>query len=314
MRYLIKGAEFPQLNERALSRGAAMKNIELSLAIIWRSKAVNSSRIATSAEIFEGNKLKIMVMIQEIFDVYVRRPLYSQAIKMLSWYNKILRMYNRRLPVGVFTESDFSGVWSCFQSGTAIFCVIYHFFGPAMIGEGVGVVRVDPMRIVNKPTNVVEFRSNVIYSFQLLKALGIEVCWDPMDWVTFPDVDFTMIQLQYIYNALKGRNCVLPPATGNQAGVTSAANGEPLVVGVVFSDTITVSIPNLSSSAPAQPQRRSVGMVGIGDDSIKLLTIDTSGHTGRFANAMCPYGLLSSNMKIAQAPVAVKVPPYSHKF
>ena len=121
----------------------------------------------------------------------------------------------------MFTESDFSGVWGVFQSGTALFCIIYHLFGPNMIGEGKNVIKIDPMRVVNKPTNIIEYRSNVVYVFALLKALNIEVFWDPMDWITYPDVDYIMIQLQYIYDALKNRHCVLPPAMGTQAGVTS---------------------------------------------------------------------------------------------
>lgn len=316
IKYVIPSAEFPLLTERALSRGAAIKNIELSLAIIWRSKSVNSSRIATAAEMFEGNKLKIMVMLEEVFDVYVRRALYKKSVKMLKWYHTILKQYNRRIPVGVFTESDFSAVWNVFQSGTALFLIIYHLFGPNMIGDGQNVTKVDPMRVVNKPANIIEYRSNICYVFSLLRALNIEICWDPMDFITFPDPDFTMIQLEYIYEALKERHCVLPPAMGSQAGVTSGANGDPLVVGIVFSDTITVSIPvhapvsatGMKKGAQAAPvvKKRSVGMVGIGEESIALLAIDSSGRLDRFNSTVCPFGLLSMNMKVAMAPITLQ--------
>lgn len=308
IRYLIPGSDFTSINERALSRGAAIKNIELSLQIIWRSKSVNSSRVASSAEIFEGNKLKIMIMLQEIFDVYVRKPLFGQAIKMLKWFNVILKQYNRRLPISVFTESDFSDVWKTFQSGTALFCLIYHLFGPTMIGEGHNVVRIDPMRVVNRPTNIIEYKSNVVYAFSLLKALNIEICWEPIDWITYPDVDFMMIQLQYIYDVIKNKHCVLPPAMGNVAGVASSVSGEPLVVGVIFSDTITVSIPTVTVGKPIgeTKKRRAVGMVGSSEDNVTLLPIDSTGKTGRFAVSMCPFGLLSGNMRVVEAPITMK--------
>jgi len=305
IRHLIPTADFPLLNERALARGAAIKNIELSLTIIWKSKAVNASRIATSAEVFEGNKLKIIVMLQEIFDVYVRRALFKSSVKILKWFNTILKQYNRKMPLAVFTEADFSGVWQTFQSGTAIFCVIYHLFGPTMIGEGQGVIKIDPMRVINKPTNIVEFRSNILYVFSVLRALKIEICWDPIDWITFPDVDFAMIQLQYIYDVLKSKHCVLPPAMASQAGVTSGSNGEPLVVGLVFSDTITVSIP-VPAGGKSTLKKRSVGMIGIGEDTVALLPIDSSGSSGRFCSSVCPFGLLSSNMKVVQAPMTIQ--------
>jgi hypothetical protein len=316
IKYVIPSAEFPLLTERALSRGAALKNIELSLAVIWRSKSVNSSRIATAAEMFEGNKLKIIVMLEEVFDVYVRRPLYKKSVKMLKWYHTILKQYNRRIPVGVFTESDFSAVWNVFQSGTALFLIVYHLFGPNMIGDGQNIIKVDPMRVVNKPTNIIEYRSNMCYVFSLLRALNIEVCWDPIDFITFPDPDFTMIQLEYIYEALKEKHCILPPAMGSQAGVTSGANGDPLVVGIVFSDTITVSIPvhtpvlatgaNKGAQAAPVVKKRSVGMVGIGEESITLLPIDSSGRSDRFNSTVCPFGLLSMNMKVAMAPITLQ--------
>jgi len=90
-----------------------------------------------------------------------------------------------------------------------------------MIGEGENVIKIDPMRVINIPVNALEFRSNVMYSLSLLKALNIDVIWDPMDWITFPDVDFILVQLQLIYDVIKNRHCVLPPAMANQAGVTS---------------------------------------------------------------------------------------------
>ena len=116
-----------------------------------------------------------------------------------------------------------------------------------MIGEGANVINIDPMRIISKPTNAIEVRSNIIYVFTLLRTLKIEVVWDVMDWITYPDTDFVLLQLFYIYDALKARHCSLAPAMGNTAGVTSGPNGEPLVVGMIFCDTMTVTVSTTGS-------------------------------------------------------------------
>ena len=83
------------------------------------------------------------------------------------------------------------------QSGTALFNVLYHLYGPTVIGSGTSVVKIDPMRISSKPNNVMELRSNVIYVFTMLKALNIEIFWDVMDWITFPDT--VCSNLKFIY-------------------------------------------------------------------------------------------------------------------
>jgi Calponin homology (CH) domain len=303
---LIPESTFPLLNARPLARGAAIKNLELSLAIIWRSKSVNNTRIANSNEIFEGNKLKIMVMLNELFETYVRPSVYSSSVKMLKWFHSILKQYGITIPVGVFTEQDFSSVWNTFQSGTALFCVIYHLSGPTMIGEGAETIRIDPMRVVNKPKNVIEFKSNVNYVFGLVRALKVDLIFTPNDWISFPDVDFVMVQLLLIWNVIKNKQCVLPPAMLNNAGVTSGSNGEPQVVGVVFSDSITLSIPVLTAAGTVTSSKRYVGMVGSAENSVALLPIDSSGRVGRFSSTVVPFGLLSTNMKIVHAPISIK--------
>ena len=135
-RLLVPGSDFTNLTERPLSRNAAVQNLELSLAVIFRSKGVNFSHIPTAGEIFEGNKTKIVVMLQEIFDVYVRPQLFASGVKIMKWFNFIMNQYKLRIPLAVFTENDFTGMFNTFRSGVAIFCVIYHLHGPVIIGEG----------------------------------------------------------------------------------------------------------------------------------------------------------------------------------
>lgn len=299
MQVVVPKCEFMHLNEKALSKKAAIENLEQALGVIWRSKCVNNSRIPTSEEIFNGNTAKIAILLQEVFEVYVRKPLYQIAPKMFKWYNSILRQYSVPIPDIIFTEGDLSCIWPHFQSGTCLFCVIYHLYGPVVVGEGAKAVKIDPLRIVSEPANIVDFRSNISYLFSLLRALNIEVLWDLEDWISYPDTEFIVLQLYYLYNALKMRQCSLPPAQGTNAGVTSGPNGEPMVSGMVYADTRPVN------SRAFQRKKRTV-LLGTGEDSLPVLPIDTSGDTeGRFRHT-CPAGLLSNKVKIQFTNVEVK--------
>ncbi|CAM9149832.1 unnamed protein product, partial [Ectocarpus fasciculatus] len=236
MQVVVPGTQFLHLNEKALSKKPALENLENGLGVIWRSKCVNNSRVPAAIDIFTGNASKIAIMLQEVFEVYVQRPLYKIAPKMFNWYDSILRQYSRSLPREIFTEGNLAGLWSHFQSGFAIFCILYHLHGNVTVGEGASAVRIDSMRIYADPSNIVEFRSNITYIFSILAALNIEVIWDLQDWISYADTEFVVLQLFYIYEVLQSRQCSLPPAQGTSAGVTSGANGEPQVTGMIYAD------------------------------------------------------------------------------
>lgn len=299
MKVVVPDCQFLQLTEKALTKKAALQNIEQALGVIWRSKCVNNSRIPSSLEIFNGCTSKIAILLQEIFEVYVRRPLYNTAPKMFRWYNAILKQYSLDLPEEIFSEGDLSRVWRHMQSCCGIFCVIYHMYGPTVIGEGVNAVRIDSLRIVWNQMNISEFRSNVLYVFSLLRALDIAVLWDVEDWLSYPDTEFIVLQLFYIFQALQNKQCSLPPAQGTNAGVTSGPNGEPMVSGMVYSDTGPLN------SKVFQRKRRTV-LLGTGEDALPVLPIDTSGDSNSLFREVCPLGLLSNNVKIVHAAYEVK--------
>lgn len=289
MKTLVPEIELIHVSEKVLSKRAAIENLEKALGIIWRSNCVNNARIPPASDIFTGNVSKIAVMIQEIFEVYVQRPLYRIASKMLNWYQGILKQYSKPLPTEIFSEGDLNGLWGHFQSGFSLFCVLYHLFGNATVGRGASSIRIDSLRMYSEPSNILEYRSNISYCFSILKALDIEVIWDPMDWITYKDTEFIVLQLFYIYDALKEKQCNLPPAQGTSAGVTSGPNGEPLVVGMVFADSRPVG------TRAIQKKTRSV-LLGSGDDSLALLPIDLSGDSNSSQFRMvCPRGLVSFN-------------------
>ena len=302
MKCLCPSINFVQLNKKALTPKAAIENLEQALGCIWRLKSMNTSRIPNATEIYNGNSAKITILLQEIFEVYAIQPLYKGVIRVLRWYHAILSQYCMPLSEDIVEQGDLLNLWPHFQSGVAIFCLIYHLYGPVVIGEGQSSIRIDPMRIVSKPYSISEYRSNVSYVFNLMRVLNITVLWEIEDWITFPDTHFCVLQLSLVYDALNKRQCSLPPAQGNSAGVTSGPNGKPLVVGLLFSDS------NLYDKLTGQKKvsRRNSVLLGSTQGSLPLLPIDNNGRESRFTTTICPLGLLSSNMRIVRAQLDVK--------
>jgi hypothetical protein len=297
MAAIVPGVKFMHLNERALTKKAALENLEQALGVVWTNKSVNNFRIPTSLDVYNGNTSKISVLIQEVFEVYVLKPLYAQAPKMFSWFNVILKQYSTPLPEAIFTDGDLIGLWSHMQSGFNIFCVIYHLYGPVSIGEGLNMVRIDSLRIKKTTSNIKEYRDNISYVFSLLRALDIEILWDLDDWITYPDTEFIVLQLYFVYEKLKGRQCSLPPAQGTNAGVTSGPNGEPMVSGMVYADT---------HEAADRIQKRCSVLLGSGEGALPVLPIDTSGDSAGYFRMVCPPGLLSNKVKIVHSSIEVK--------
>jgi hypothetical protein len=291
--------QYVNLHEKAMIKKAAVGNLDQVLGHIWRSKSLNNSRIPSAEDIFSGNTAKTAILLNELFSVYILRPLFKNALKILKWYNSILKQYLRPLPEYIFEEGDLSGVWPHFQSGTALFCVLFHFYGATTIGKGSSTQRIDPLRIAGDPTSICDFRSNLVYAFSLLETLGIDVLWTAEDWISNPDTEFVMYQLSIIYDHLYMKQCTLPPAHGDKPGLTSGANGEALVIGLIFSD------------APANlkflPKTRKAVRLGHDADSMSLIPVDQSYINPRFlANGILPQGMISKNAKIAQKPADFK--------
>lgn len=291
--------QFVQLNEKALAKKAAIENLEQALGHIWRSKSLNNSRIPTAEEIYNGNSSKIAILLNELFGVYVQRPLFKNAIKILRWFNHIVKQYQRPIPDFVLEEGDLSGVWPHFQSGTALFCVLYHFFGTTTVGRGAQERRLDPLRVAGDPTSICEFRDNLTYAFELLSLIGIEVLWTAEDWITNPDTEFIMLQLSFIFEKLKLHQCALPPAQGDKPGLTSGPNGEALVVGLIFSD------------APAKlkyvAKTKKAVRLGYDRNSMPLLPVERMVKNPRFsAHGFLPRGMITKDVKIGQVQLKLK--------
>lgn len=235
------------------------------------------------SEIFDGHFLKTVCFIFELFDVYVSSGWGGWAgvrcRDMLSWYNKVLSQYSRALnenTLGYEGTNDNIGTWGegeggggrererkrergvqgyqgtgvkqispqqHFRTGTDLFCIIYHFFGPTLLFPASSLpcrpLLVDPSRIYFEPLTMSEMRVNVSYVFNLLEVLGVDVMWTVDEWVSIDDPSFCILLLSKVYMLCKDRRCALPLADTLTAspGITSGPLGVPYVVGLVFADT-----------------------------------------------------------------------------
>lgn len=284
---LCPNVQFIHLNEKPLAKKAALENLDQALGHIWRAKSLNNSRIPTGEDVYAGKTSKIAVLVNELYSVYVIKPLYKNIMKVLKWYNAVLKQYSRPLPAYVLEEGDLSGVWPHFQSGTALFCILYHFFGPSIIGQGSKMQRVDPLQVCGDPTSICDYRDNLVYAFSLLDSLNIDVVWTVEDWISFPDTEFILLQLFFIYEKLKNKQCSLPPAQGNAPGLTSGPGGELLVVGLVFKDA--------PLNAKYLPKTHKAVLLGYDHDSMPLLPIDKvikdSNHMRFAGHGVLPAGM-----------------------
>jgi len=236
MQRLVPGTSYRGLNKRPLSRKPCVANLEQAIGVIWRSGRVNNTRVPSADDVYDGKTDKIAVLLEEIFEVYVLRDLRKMAPTVLDWFQNILEQYNFPLPEETLLP-PFDGVWEHFQSGTALFCVLYHFHGQALVGTGDAAREVNAAKVYRKPRNLQEFRSNVAAIFDILTALGIMLFWSVDDWLNFRDTDFALLQLACVYERFKSSHCAIPPAKNNLPGISSGERGEPIIVGLEFADS-----------------------------------------------------------------------------
>ena len=235
MKALVPSTAYVNLHKRPLSRRPAIANIEQALSVIWRSGRVNNSRIPSAVDIYQGRTDKITILISEIYEVYVMRPLRKTVVPdMLSWMNIVLKQYGRALSSSAM-KAPYADLFSHFTNGISMFCLIFHFMGRSNITSRSGVVTpVDASRIYAAPMNISEYRSNISEVFKILSALGIDVLWKVDEFINYHDTDFLLLQLYKIFSHFVDMRCALPPAHGTTTGVSADANGEPVVVGMQF--------------------------------------------------------------------------------
>ncbi len=328
MKVLVPGCEsqYTRINRKTLSRKPAESNLEQAIGVIFRSKSINHARIPKASEIFDGNITKICMLVDELFIAYIQSPLYKSAMKMFRWYTKILKQYQRPLPEDTFDSGDVGYIWPSFQSGVSLFCIIYHFFGPSTIGKGSTTVKIDPIRVVSDARSYDDMKANITYVFQLLRALDIQLLWEPEEWLTLPDTEFCILQLSYIYEFLCTRQCILSPATNETPGLATGRSGETLVVGLTFADTACAGIDRHRHT------KHVTTLLGAAENTMPMLSVDivkratslqsdVSGISSREISSLAgivekvddlndtvPLGLLSGNVRIEKKKVKLAVP------
>ena len=236
MKALVPSTAYTNLHKRPLSKKPALANIEQALSVIWRRGRVNNSRIPPALDIYQGNTAKIVIMISEIFEVYVARPLKKKVPDMLGWMNMILKQYNRPLSADAMSP-PYTGLYTHFTSGVSLFCLIFHFHGKKKITRSDGSsLSIDPSELYQHPKNLSEYRSNITVVFNILKALQIECYWEVDEFINFHNTDFLLLQIYKVFSSFVEVVCALPPAHGDVVGVSANKYGEPIITGMVFKE------------------------------------------------------------------------------
>lgn len=180
MQTLVQGTKYERLHRKPRTKATKIANLEQALGVIWRSKRVNHSAIATAYEIYEARpKDAINRTIAEVFQVYVMKDVRIRAKKTLHWFEGFVGPMTE-----VYSKHNFAGVWDAFADGTKLACVLDRFV------DGSG------LSSMTKPQLVREV-------FAILAKLDVPCYWTPEDWATFPDDDLALAQLDVIRHRLK---------------------------------------------------------------------------------------------------------------
>ena len=165
---------------------------------------------------------------------------------MLLWFSDILCQYSRPINSRQSHEGErelkaktFESPQEHFRSGTDIFCILYHFYGPCVVSDGFKVLPIDPSRVFFSPRSLSDMRSNVSYVFDILETLGLDVFWTVDEWINLDETCFMILQLSKVHDLCRNKQCVLPLADTLKLtpGITSGPFGRPLIVGLCFADT-----------------------------------------------------------------------------
>jgi hypothetical protein len=283
MKRLLPDTTFRGLHRRPLSHQGALHNLEEGLGLVWRKgHRVNCTHMPSAEELYHCHPNKAARLLAEVFEAFVMRPLRARTGPMLRWVDAVLRLYQRPLRPHSL-QAPFKGLWESLQDGVGLFCLIFHFCGPTLVGgrgESRAYRKVDPRRVLGAPRSIDEYRHNVREVMLLLQALGINVPWTVDMWITYPDKvcaalawslhcpnaavshlmcnipqDFVLYQLKLIYEHFEGQECALPevekPIPG-VVGLQRGQDGEARVVGLSFARELEPSLERTSSAGPSE--------------------------------------------------------------
>lgn len=181
MQKLVPGTTYERLHRKPRTRATKIANIEQALGVIWRSKRVNHSAIATACEIYEARpKDAVNRTISEVFQVYVMKDVRIRAKETLRWFERFVGPLTE-----IYSKHNFAGLWDAFADGTKLARVLDSLVDGSCLSS-----------IMTKPQLVREI-------FGIFAKLDVPCFWTPEDWATFPDDDLALAQLDVIRHHFK---------------------------------------------------------------------------------------------------------------
>lgn len=115
---------------RALTRSAALSNIEQALALIWQHSP-NPSAIPSATQILDGSPRGLLLrFISELFSLFVVRPAVARLPRALPWLQSFLSPYGIEFALATITPPH-STVGLELRTATAFACALHALLPPS---------------------------------------------------------------------------------------------------------------------------------------------------------------------------------------
>ncbi|GIQ79531.1 hypothetical protein KIPB_000185 [Kipferlia bialata] len=255
LRRLAPDTKFLGVQRRPKSAATCIRNLELSLRVIWQ-QSVRASNMPTAQELYHSTgPEKHFLLLSEIFDAFVLRTCWTRFSDALVWFASILEPYGRVLsvdmggdealgssrsgpssavPARALSQYVKEGLWSDFQSGVHLFCTL-HAHHRVLYRDRYALPHADPSRLYFAPESQDETRTNVEYVFQLMVDAGVPLFWRPKEWMGTPDPEFLVFQLSLMHSELETKDTSFPECFPAPVG-TAPRDVLPPCVPVVWRD------------------------------------------------------------------------------
>jgi hypothetical protein len=183
-----------QLHDKPNSRSSATSNIQKALHLLFLH-APRSRFVPTPDDIYDGDTNKISLLIREMCHVCAIKDAWQSSKETLLWFHNILTCFDREPPI----NNDFTSLYEFFRDGVAFACVLFWLGGSNGVPErGLPSVDLSRLYVSRNRLRLRHIRSNIRYVFELLRDAGVELIWTCDEFLSFPDDDFFMLQLQNI--------------------------------------------------------------------------------------------------------------------
>jgi hypothetical protein len=183
------------LSLHARARASALANIELALAVIWKSK-VRATNIPSATAIYEaGTSRPTVALFSEVF-MAMALPPRAQLLDMMAWYSDILRASNVTIvrPASLVLSDP----WPTFGDGVLLVYTLHYFCGDTGI-KSVGLPPVNRAVLFNPPRDPEELNMNVGFLFGLLVEAAVPCPWSPKDFLLAQDSRMLIVQLWLLF-------------------------------------------------------------------------------------------------------------------